>query len=83
MSISGALANALSGLNAASRSASIVSDNLANALTDGFGRREIELSSRSNGAGGGVEIAAITRIMDRTVLTDHRAASADLAGEDL
>lgn len=79
MSISGALSNALSGLNAASRSASVVSDNLANAATEGFGRREIELSARATGAGGGVEVSAVKRMMNLTVLTDMRGATADLA----
>ncbi|MEV8467326.1 flagellar hook-associated protein FlgK [Fluviibacterium sp. DFM31] len=82
MSISGALANALSGLNAASRSASVVSDNLANALTEGFGRREVELGTRASGAGGGVQIVSVDRVRTLTLLTDQRAASADLAGAD-
>lgn len=80
MSISGALSNALSGLNASSMSARVVSDNLANALNDGFGRREIQLAARSQGAGGGVEVTSITRLMNQSLLTDRRAAGADLSG---
>ena len=43
MSISSALSNALSGLNAVSRAADVVSSNVANAMTEGYGKREIEL----------------------------------------
>ena len=41
MSISGSLSSALSGLTAASRAAEIVSSNIANAATPGYGRREV------------------------------------------
>ena len=57
MSISATLANALTGLTAASRSAQIVSTNVANVMTDGYARREIDLSPRSvGGIGAGVQI---------------------------
>ena len=39
MTLSGSLSSALSGLNAASRAAEIVSTNIANAMTEGYGRR--------------------------------------------
>jgi len=45
MSISNSLSNALSGMTAASRMAEVVSSNLANSLTDGYGRRTLNLSS--------------------------------------
>ena len=38
MSLSGALSNALSGLTAASRNAQVTASNLANVMTDGYGR---------------------------------------------
>ena len=47
MTISSALSNALSGLAASSRAIGVVSTNVANATSDGYGRREIELASRS------------------------------------
>ncbi len=79
MSLSSALSNAVSGLNAMSRSAGVVSDNLANAMTDGYGRREVNLSSRwTGGPGGGVQIDGIARIVDRTVIADRRQAEARL-----
>ncbi len=55
MSISSALTNALTGLTAARR-ADVVSANVANALTPGYGRREVQISAMSlggNGAGVG------------------------------
>ena len=81
MSISQSLSNALSGLTAASRMAEVVSSNLSNALTDGYGRRSVDLSSQSvGGRGAGVRIDGITRHVDRGILGDRRLADADLAG---
>lgn len=82
MTISSALSNALSGLAASSRAIGVVSTNVANATSDGYGRREIELASRSDGVGGGVQVVSITRIMNLEVLTDRRAADAALARAD-
>ncbi len=57
MSISHSLSNALSGMTAASRMAEVVSSNLANSLTDGYGRRSLDLSSSViGGRGSGVNI---------------------------
>ena len=82
MSISHALSNALSGLTAASRMAEIVSSNLSNALTDGYGRRQVDLSSHSvGGNGAGVKIDGISRIVDRGILADRRLAEARLASD--
>ncbi|MEM6939004.1 MAG: flagellar hook-associated protein FlgK [Pseudomonadota bacterium] len=77
MTISGALSSALSGLRAAGRGAEIVSSNVANALTPGYGRREIQLSSSSIGASGGVRVDGIQRIVDAGVLADRRVAEAE------
>jgi len=80
MSISGSLNNAFSGLTAAARGAEVISQNLANVLTEGYGRRELQLSSRTlDGSGAGVWIEGIARIVDRTVLADRRLADAALA----
>lgn len=77
MSISGALSNALTGLAAASRSAQVVSSNVSNALTEGYARRQVELSPRYvGGAGAGVQIDGITRIVDDTLLREKRLAAA-------
>ena len=55
MSLSNALSNAVSGIVAASRGTEVVASNLANAMTPGFARREVQLSARPwIGGGGGV-----------------------------
>ena len=82
MSISQSLSNALSGLTAASRMAEVVSSNLSNALTDGYGRRSVDLSSQSvGGRGAGVRVDGITRHVDRGILGDRRLADASLGGQ--
>lgn len=79
MSMSSALSNALSGLTASSRTANVISSNIANALTDGYGRREINLSSSVLGGGtAGVRIDGISRIVDQAVINDRRLADASL-----
>jgi len=79
MSISGALSNALSGLTAASRTTEAISSNIANVMTDGYGRRQVELSSRSLGANGaGVWIDGVTRQVDDAIIANRRLADASL-----
>jgi flagellar hook-associated protein 1 FlgK len=58
MSISGALSNALSGLNASSRTADVVSANVANVLTEGYAPRDIALQSQRDGRG--VSVTGVT-----------------------
>lgn len=82
MSLSFSLSNALSGLQASSRAAELVSNNVANALTDGYGKREIQLSARSiSGNGSGVRVVGVTRVTDQVLLSDRRVAQANMAGE--
>ncbi|MCC7320031.1 MAG: flagellar hook-associated protein FlgK [Rubellimicrobium sp.] len=84
MSLSHSLANALSGLTAASRMAETVSANLANVMTDGYGRRSVELAAQARGLnGGGVRVEGIVRHVDRSVLSDRRDAGAGLEGRRL
>lgn len=81
MSLTHSLANAISGMTAASRRAEIVSSNVANALTEGYARRELEVTaSNVGGRGAGVQIVGINRYVDRAVLSDRRLADADLDG---
>ena len=83
MSINGALNNALSGLVAASRAAEVVSSNISNALTEGYGRRELRLSAVSmSGHGVGVRVDGIHRATDIELLTDRRAADAEFGSRD-
>lgn len=77
MSISSTLSNALTGLNAASRAAQVVSSNVSNAMTDGYARRELDLSARAiTGSGDGVQVDGIRRVVDETILRDRRLADA-------
>lgn len=83
MSITASLSNALSGLTASSRSAEVISANLANALTEGYGRREIHLESRWVGGNGtGVQVVGVTRETDPFIVSQRRLASGQLAYQD-
>ncbi|XDA98501.1 flagellar hook-associated protein FlgK [Sulfitobacter sp. LCG007] len=73
MSISTALSNAMSGLRAAGRASQVVSSNISNATTPGYGVREISLSSSQIG---GVTVEGIVRIVDPVLVADLRLASA-------
>ncbi|WP_172297608.1 flagellar hook-associated protein FlgK [Pseudoruegeria sp. HB172150] len=80
MSISTALNAALSGLTAASRRAEVVSSNVANAATPGYGRRQVELASGLvGGLVPGVSIIGVTRKEDLLLLSQRRGAEAGLA----
>lgn len=78
MSLSASLANALTGLTASARAASVVSSNVSNALTEGYARREVNLSPQSlGGTGAGVKVDSVTRVVDRALLSDRRLADAE------
>lgn len=77
MTISAALTNALSGLRAAGRGAEVVSANISNALTPGYGRRILGLSSTTLDNSGGVRIDGIMRIVNASLATDKRLAGAE------
>ncbi len=83
MSITGALSNAISGLNVASRSAELISSNLANALTEGYGRRTLAVSSQNVGVMGGVVAHGTQRWSDPALIADRRGADAMHAHADL
>lgn len=75
MSISGSLSSALSGLTANARAAEIVASNIANAMTPGYGRREIVLTARQVGAvGQGVDVVGVQRHTDPVLIGDRRLA---------
>ncbi len=83
MSISGGLSAAMSGLAAAARAAEIVSSNIANATTPGYGRREIQLSARLLGSTGqGVSVNGVLRHSDPVLISERRLAQAGSAGQD-
>lgn len=82
MTISSALSAALTGLTASSRAVSVVSENIANAQTDGYGERSLTLSSVAHGAGRGVRVVGVTRNSDPVILGERRTAGAAQAGAD-
>ncbi|MCR8724347.1 flagellar hook-associated protein FlgK [Frigidibacter sp. ROC022] len=83
MSITSAMYNALSGLTAASRGIEVVSSNVANARTPGYARRELSLSGQVlAGAGSGVQVSGVRRVVDQGVLADLRLADSAVAADD-
>ncbi|MFV0384257.1 flagellar hook-associated protein FlgK [Paracoccus sp. (in: a-proteobacteria)] len=75
MSITKALSNAVSGLTATARGTETVAANLANVMTPGYARREMAISAQTlGGAGGGVRIDGITRIVNAGLLAETRLA---------
>ncbi len=75
MSLTSALNSAMSGLTAASRATDIVSQNIANAMTPGYAKRSLELSSATV-AGSGVRIVGVQRHSDPVIVSDRRDADA-------
>ena len=82
MTISSALTAALTGLTANSRAASVVSSNIANADTDGYGVRRVSLSPLVQGAGAGVRVVGVTRNVDPILLGERRGAEASQGQAD-
>lgn len=80
MSISSSLSNAVSGLSAAGRAAEVISANVANANTEGYGRRELSLGA--NGNSGGVQIQGVARTVNNAAIGDRRLADAALGSSN-
>lgn len=84
MSVTSALAGALSGLSATSRQAEILSSNVANATTPGYARRQVSLGSAVlAGHGQGVQINGVIRDVDRHLLGERRLAQAGGGDRDV
>ena len=80
MSISNSIANALSGLRVTGRMTEVASNNLANALTDGYGRQNIEVgASVLGGTGAGVSELSVTRTMAPEYTASRRLADGESA----
>ena len=80
MSIASAFNFSVSGLTASSRMAEVVSSNIANAMTDGYARRELSIASQTlGGTGGGVRILGVNRIVNQVVAQDLLLADAAAA----
>jgi flagellar hook-associated protein 1 FlgK len=79
MGITSALNNAASGLAASARLADTISNNVANAMTDGFGRRTTEITSLSlGGYGSGARIGTTTRAENPYLTAERRGMDAAL-----
>lgn len=84
MSVTSALAGALSGLSATSRQAEILSSNVANATTPGYARRQVGLSAAVlAGTGQGVQVTGVSRDVDRHLLGERRIAQAGGGDRDI
>lgn len=84
MSVTSALAGALSGLSATSRQAEILASNVANATTPGYARRQVSLGSAVlAGQGQGVQVLGVTRDVDRQLLGERRIAQAGGGDRDV
>ncbi len=78
MSLSGAFQNAISGLRVNSRTLDLLAQNISNATTPGYARREIQLTSTSSSLIGGVTISGVARVQDVALLNARRDADAEL-----
>lgn len=78
MSLNSAIQSALSGLSLASRAAMTVSSNVANATTEGYARRELEVVARDGQRGApGVKVVTENRIIDAGLLGERRRTDAE------
>lgn len=80
MSLTQAANSALSGLRMASLTTKLISDNVANALTPGYGVRSIRLSSDQNGTG--VQILEVARFSNPALTSSRRSADAEVAAAE-
>lgn len=81
MSLGISLSAALTGLTATAKAAGIVSSNVANATTEGYGVRRLELASQSIGtSGAGVRVVTVLRQEDMILLQDRRLAESNEGG---
>ena len=84
MSLAVTLSNALSGLAANQSALQVTSNNVANANTEGYARKTVELESRLlDGIGSGVSISGVNRAVDEFLLREVRRESATLAERDV
>jgi len=85
MSITSALSNAVSGLNAASRRSEVTAHNIANATTEGYARQGVSASQQvTGGRGAGVLIAnGATRATDAPLTASRREAQGEANGSEV
>lgn len=79
MSLTSALGSALSGLTVTSRATSVVSSNIANAQTEGYGVRRLDSSAQvTGGYGAGVRVNGVVRHSDPVLISERRNAGSEL-----
>lgn len=79
MTLNSAISSALSGLSMASRATMTIASNVANATTDGYGRRELDLVARDGARGSpGVKVVTENRIVDLGLITQRRQSDAGM-----
>lgn len=84
MSLTDALSSALSGLNAAQTSLSLVAGNVANANTPGYVRKTATLVANTTGSTSAyVQVGSINRVLDEFVQSQLRTEKAGAAYADL
>ncbi|MEO0760280.1 MAG: flagellar basal body protein [Pseudomonadota bacterium] len=77
MSLSAAIATAQTGLAARNRELGVTSSNIANALTEGYARKEVTLSAIATT--GGVRVETVENAAAPTLRAERRMAEADAA----
>lgn len=75
MTLTNAFSNATSGLAATAKAVQVASTNIANALTEGYAPRQLDLASAS--VGGGVRMTGVRREVDPALLRLSRDASGE------
>lgn len=81
MSLTSAIHSAISGLGVVSRRAEMVSNNIANATTEGYARRSLSLQPGTLSPG--VRATAVLRDVDANLLRETRLAGAEAEGTAL
>lgn len=80
MSITSSIANALTGLRASGSRADTASNNLANALTKGYGRQEVSVNAAIlEGVGVGVRVLSVSRAAAPNLTAARREADGEAA----
>ncbi|MCB1334338.1 MAG: flagellar hook-associated protein FlgK [Roseivivax sp.] len=82
MGLSGALNNAASGLAINARSANLVSSNISNALTEGYGRRELQVVADTVATYGGVRSIGVLRLSNPVLIGERRLSEARAGGQE-
>lgn len=81
MSLGATLANAVSGLGAATKRAELISSNIANALTPSYAKRDLDVSARLSNHGG-VLVNGISRATNEVILQEFRHINSFSTGAD-